>query len=310
MLRTLPQGRAPKISSAPLRLFSILFNTGAFSSFDVIVTPERSSTLIKRLGFFTGMLAHIPHGAGDRAAGYDRRICYFDCVIVAGDKDRERMIARRLVKLEACVVGGYAKFDVLRSPAPFFDNDKPIVLYNPHFDKRLSSWPAIGKALLERFAADDSFNYIIAPHIRMRGAMRRSFERLAAQNTNTHIRFDGGSVHSINMDYTRAASIYLGDVSSQVYEFIRTPRPCVFLNGAGLDWLGNEHFTHWRLGEVAGNADEAMACLKSAHARHEQFQLLQETLFNASIAQNDESASLRIAHALLDQYRSWRGDRL
>lgn len=255
------------------------------------------------------MLAHIPHGAGDRAAGYDKRIRYFDCVIVAGEKDQERMIARRLVMPEACVASGYAKFDVLKNTPPFFDNDKPVVLYNPHFDKRLSSWPRMGEALFEHFAIDDSFNYIIAPHIRMRGAMRRSFERLAALNTSDHIRFDGGSVHSINMDYTRAASIYLGDVSSQVYEFIWTPRPCVFLNGRGLDWRGDEHFTHWRLGDVAGNAEEAMAFLKSAHDRHEFYRQQQEELFSNSIARSDQPASPRIAGALLDQYCRWRGDR-
>jgi len=308
-LRTLPQPPEPRISNVPFRLFTVLLNARTFRHFDVIVTPERSSTLIKRLSFFRGMLAHIPHGAGDRAAGYDKRIRFFDSVIVAGEKDRERMLARRLASPDMCAAAGYAKFDVLKSPAPFFENEKPIVLYNPHFDKNLSSWPVVGEALLEKFAADDSFNYIIAPHIRMRGAMRRSFERLAAQSTFPHIRFDGGSVHSINMDYTRAASIYLGDVSSQVYEFIRTPRPCVFLNGAGVDWRGNEHFTHWRLGDVAGNADEAMACLKSAQSKHEQYRLLQEELFSKSIAHGDQAASPQIARALLDQYRRWSLDR-
>lgn len=308
-LRTPPQNREPEIYRAPYRLVSLLLNLDAFQRFDVIVTPERSSTLLKRFGVVPGMMAHIPHGAGDRAAGYDKRIGLFDCVIVAGEKDRERMIARGLSAPETCVAAGYAKFDVLKSPAPFFEDEKPIVLYNPHFDKRLSSWPVMGEGLLGKFAAEDSCNYIIAPHIRMRGAMRRSFERLAAQNTCAHIRFDGGSVHSINMDYTRAASIYLGDVSSQIYEFIQTPRPCVFLNSAGADWRGNEHFTHWRLGDVAGNIDEAMDCLKSAHSKHAYYRPRQVDLFNKSIRQEDDPASPRIAHALLDQYWSWRARR-
>jgi hypothetical protein len=310
VLRTLPQGRAPKISTVPYRLFSILFNAGALPGFDVIVTPERSSTLIKRLGFFRGMLAHIPHGAGDRAAGYDKRIRYFDCVIVAGEKDRDRMIARELVAPDTCVVGGYAKFDVLQSPVSFFDNDKPIVLYNPHFDKRLSSWPELGEALLEKFSADDAFNYVIAPHIRMRGAIRRSFERLASQNSCAHIRFDEGSLHSINMDYTRAASIYLGDVSSQVYEFIRPPRPCVFLNRAGVDWRTDEHFAHWRFGDVAGTVDEAMSSLKAAQDKHEQHREVQSELYSKAIVECDAPASPRIAAALLDQYRLWRRGRI
>ena len=41
-----------------------------------------------------------------------------------------------------------------------------------------------------------------------------------------NLRFDPGSPASTDMTYTRAADIYLGDVSSQVYEFIAEPRPC------------------------------------------------------------------------------------
>ena len=38
------------------------------------------------------------------------------------------------------------------------------------------------------------------------------------------------------MAYTQRADIYLGDVSSQVYEFLLNPRPCVFLNPRRFDW--------------------------------------------------------------------------
>jgi hypothetical protein len=52
------------------------------------------------------------------------------------------------------------------------------------------------------------------------------------------------------MTYTRAADIYLGDVSSQVYEFLRTPKPCLFLNSSDAAWCGDESFHHWLYGPV------------------------------------------------------------
>ena len=50
--------------------------------------------------------------------------------------------------------------------------------------------------------------------------------------------------HRLNdMTYTNAADIYLGDVSSQVYEFSTQPRPCVFINAHGVAWQGMRKHT-------------------------------------------------------------------
>src|SRR3546814_2965461 len=46
---------------------------------------------------------------------------------------------------------------------------------------------------------------------------------------------DLGSERSIDMSYTGSADLYLGDVSSQVAEYLYRPRPCVFLNAQGVD---------------------------------------------------------------------------
>ncbi len=52
------------------------------------------------------------------------------------------------------------------------------------------------------------------------------------------------------MTYTALADIYLGDVTSQIYEFLRTPKPSLFLNASRADWRGDESFHHWRYGPV------------------------------------------------------------
>ena len=44
---------------------------------------------------------------------------------------------------------------------------------------------------------------------------------------------------------------YLGDVSSQVYEFMLEPRPCIQLNDHYADWQGDTNYFHFTLRLVA-----------------------------------------------------------
>lgn len=291
--------KAP-IDRAPARILSLLMNINRLIKFDMIVVPERTSTWLKRSGLYKGQLAHIPHGAGDRERSFESRLRFFDLVFSNGEKNRQVFIERGLVKPENCITIGYAKFDVIEDLVPqFFETPHPIVLYNPHFDKNLSSWPKMGQALIEAFKAEPKFNFIIAPHIKMRGKMRRSIEHAAQLNQATNIRFDVGSIHSINMDYTRAASIYMGDVSSQVYEFLRQPRPCVFLNPENRDWQNNPYYRHWQYGPVATTTREAMDFVQRSNALHGIYSDLQKQSFDAAIAPTTSSASTAIADELV-----------
>ena len=277
----------------PPRLPNLLLSLSLVKQSGAILTPERTSTILKKLlGKRCPKLFHILHGAGDRAKGYEDRIRLFDHVFVAGQKDRDAFIEYGLATAKTCHVIGYCKFDVLPASAPrFFENDHPVVLYNPHFDQGLSSWMKFGPRLVEAFGAMPEFNFIIAPHLRLRGAGRRLFDRLAAASRAPNLRFDGGSVHSVNMDYTRAADVYAGDVSSQVYEFLQTPKPCVFLNAHGVSWQDSPFYRHWKFGEVAGTPEEALSMIRSAPSRHERFSSVQAAGFAAAIAPADPSPS-------------------
>lgn len=284
----------------PPRLLNLLLSLALVKQFDAILTPERTSTILKKLlGKRCPKLLHILHGAGDRAKGYEGRIRLFDHVFVAGQKDRDAFIDYGLATAETCHVIGYCKFDVMPASEPrFFDNDHPVVLYNPHFDAELSSWMKFGPQLVEAFERMPDFNVIIAPHLRLRGAGRRLFDRLAATCTAPNLRFDGGSVHSVNMDYTRTADIYVGDVSSQVYEFLQTPKPCVFLNAHGVSWQDSPFYRHWKFGEVTSTSEEALAMIQSAQAHHEWFVSVQAAGFAAAIAPAAQPASVRAANII------------
>jgi hypothetical protein len=141
-----------------------------------------------------------------------------------------------------------------------FANDNPVFVYNPHFDQELGSWSGMGRSVLDLFARRRDWNLIFAPHVVLFRRWRRHGGRLPWRYRLTpNILVDTGSDRSVDMTYTRAADVYVGDVSSQVYEFLAEPRPCVFLNAHRVAWRGDPAYLHWTLGEVVENAGEALA---------------------------------------------------
>ncbi|MET0986099.1 MAG: hypothetical protein ABW034_11910, partial [Steroidobacteraceae bacterium] len=86
-----------------------------------------------------------------------------------------------------------------------------------------------------------------------------------------NIRIDLGSEQSIDMTYLNAADLYLGDVSSQVAEFVCRPRPCLFLNAHGVEWRGDPNYRCWELGPVIHDVSELNAALARACDTHGEF---------------------------------------
>lgn len=236
-----------------------------------VLTPERTSAALRYLGLHDRLMIHFRHGAGDRAPRSERRLHAFDLIVVPGEKDRERAHKAHGIPLERICVAGYVKLDWLSRcggeiMAPF-DDGRPVVVYNPHFDAGISSWPQ-AEQVLAAFAAQDRFNLIFAPHIRLTEDMRRSerarWQRLAVPG---RIVVDLGTNRLLDMSYTRAADIYLGDMSSQLYEFLITPRPAAFLNSHKVNWRGDPRYCGWQLGEVAEGVEDLFPALERAIAR-------------------------------------------
>jgi hypothetical protein len=270
--------------------------------FDAIVAPDRTSLLLRRMGV-TAPMIHTDHGAGDRAVGYERRIGAFDYILLAGQKQEQRMLREGLTAPGRYAVVGYPKFDA--APAargearPLFRNAAPTVLYNPHFRDDLGSWPKLGREILKRFAGQDRCNLIFAPHVRMAADRGRWLERQVAPfRAAPNIRIDLGGRRCCDMTYTEAADIYLGDVSSQVYEFIRRPRPCLFLNAHGRDWAGDENYAHWALGPVTDHADDILGQVERARQSHRHYRAAQEDAFRQTFDLTDRSSSNRAADAI------------
>jgi hypothetical protein len=260
-------------------------NRHYFERFDAIATPERTSLFLRRLGVTGPRLIWTRHGAGDRGVGFADDVHQFNFVLMAGQRIERRLLAQRLIRPGEYRTGVYAKFDWLhpeaQHAAPLFDNDRPTVLYNPHFHRGLSSWPRFGRQVLEQFAQSTRYNLIFAPHIRLfdpptpaRHAPFRAFMGLP------HLRIDLGSERSIDMSYVRAADLYLGDVSSQVAEFLFTPRPCLFLNAHAARWQDDPNYAFWKLGPVSDTPDAIEAQVGHAFASHAQYRDAQQRYFD------------------------------
>ncbi len=298
-LRDIRPGRA----TTPPKAAMLVANARLLAGYDAVVTPERTTALLRRLGVKRTKLVYTQHGAGDRGGPFEPRLGLFDLVMAAGPKQRDRMIDSGLVAPENCAMVGYPKFDIVEalSPKPKnpFTDQRPIVLYNPHFDPKLSSWPRWGAQVLERFAADDRYNLIFAPHVRL-------FDQADAPDMGPVNRFAGhprihidlGGPAAIDMTYTRVADVYLGDVSSQIYEFLRTPKPAIFLNAHDVDWAGEESYRHWRYGPVLNNIEALPDAVATAIASHGDYLAEQQAGFASSFDLQPRSSSLRAAEAI------------
>ena len=216
-------------------------------------------------------MIHFRHGAGDRAPESEKRLAAFNIVAVPGEKDFRRAVERGYPadRLRVC---GYVKLDFFnnmkRELTPFFDNGNPTILYNPHFDVKGSSFP-IAEQVIRNILEQSSYNLIFAPHIRLAENMSASelarWQQLAIPD---RMIVDLDSPRLTDMTYTLAADVYLGDLSSQLYEFLIRPRPVAFVNAHKFDWHDNQRYAGWFLGEVAETIDEVVSAVDRAVARH------------------------------------------
>ncbi|MDT8415191.1 MAG: CDP-glycerol glycerophosphotransferase family protein [Flavobacteriaceae bacterium] len=235
-------------------------------SYDAVVFTEKNHKYLfkarkkaqKPFFIFTG------HGPAGRDYSYIPELKLFDLHLLHGPLYKENLEKLGILAKSSEIIG-YPKFDLINfnNKKTLFKDDKPIVIYNPHFNRLTSSWYKHGLEVLEYFYQSKEFNLIFAPHIYLFN--RKGFLKPAdipqkyfeAEN----IFIDLGSVSSSDMSYALAADIYLGDVSSQVFEFVIMPRPCVFINSHLTAWQDDLSYRFWQMGLVidgVGQLHEAL----------------------------------------------------
>jgi hypothetical protein len=143
-LRRFGRGGAPP--KAPM----LIANAPRLARYDAVVTPERTTAMLRRLGVRRPLLIYTQHGAGDREGPFEPRLKVFNLVMAAGRKQRDRMLHEGWVTDDTCAMVGYPKFDLVddlpQRPGPRFERSGPVVLYNPHFHGHAGLVAQMGQA--------------------------------------------------------------------------------------------------------------------------------------------------------------------
>lgn len=296
------------------RLLRLRLNRDLFASVDMVVSTERTC-LRTKANLKPGempLYAYIPHGSGDRSVAYHPDIARFDQVFVSGQKVVDQLVAHG-VKAERIEIVGYPKFESidLSAKPDFFGNGRPTFVYNPHFDPHLSSWYDGGPALLRWFASDEgqAFNCIFAPHVMLfskelhispefKVARRRPdipAEAMAAAN----ILVDVDSPKLFDMTYMLGADAYIGDVSSQMYEFLARRRPAFYLDCRDAPDSDDETWhMFWKTGPRVTSVAELVSLLPGYRQIGEDYRAAQDELLDYTFNITDEPASVRTARII------------
>lgn len=306
------------------RLWRLRFNTGLFASADMVISTERTCLRVKRRirPEHRPLFAKVPHGAGDRSVAYHPDYRLFDRSFVAGQKVVDQLVAHG-VERERLVIIGYPKFESVDLDArpDFFGNGRPTFVYNPHFDPNLSSWYDQGPDLLRWFAGPQgkAYNLIFAPHVMLfkkklhvspeYKIARRRPEIPAEAQAADNVLIDLDSPRLFDMSYTLAADGYIGDVSSQIYEFLVRPRPAFFIDSRR-ERLAEDDDWHlfWQAGPVVQSVDELARLLPDYQDIGARYRKRQEEIFSYTIDRGDRPPSLRAADAIADAIKSRAGE--
>ncbi|SDB20522.1 CDP-Glycerol:Poly(glycerophosphate) glycerophosphotransferase [Flavobacteriaceae bacterium MAR_2010_188] len=243
------------------------------------------------------------HGAPGRSYSFRKDQADFDFQLLYSDFQFQELKKRGLLG-EHPVVVGYPKVDsIVKTKISFFKNDNPVVVYNPHFSQPLSSWHYWGQEILNFFLENKDFNLIFAPHINLfkhKGGLKPDLiDQKFYKPENIYI--DLGSEKSVNMTYVNAADIYLGDVSSQVYEFIIKPRPCVFLNPTAADYKESIEFRFWKCGKVVSDLSNLSDALNKSQKDFNEFKTIQQKITDENFyTEENTTASERAALAIVE----------
>jgi hypothetical protein len=302
--RHFPKG-CREMPDLPPKLLVLALNAPAILRHEVAVVAERTSLWIPRLLRRMGTaFIYNEHGAAPHANFASLRNRYATRILMpgAGMAQRVRDSGHADAPIELV---GYIKRDYIREVSgsgslPAFAEQRPTVVYVPHWLKQKSSWWAMGEQVLDHFARLKTYNLILAPHIRLPEVDPDFEARVRPFRRCRNIHIDAGSFRLIDQSYINGADIYLGDGSSQVVEFAERPRPVIFLNPDRVDWRNDPRFSHWSMGDVIDDIAALDAALERARAAHAAYAQVQRDYVERMMGTDDHQSSARAAAVILD----------
>jgi CDP-glycerol glycerophosphotransferase (TagB/SpsB family) len=100
------------------------------------------------------------------------------------------------------------------------------------------------------------------------------------------------------MTYMNMADIYFGDSSSQIYEFLKRPRPCVFFDTLSSRSDSDVPYFNWNFGPVVKNGENIEKTIALALTTHSKFLPIQRESFANTFEISTITAAERGAHII------------
>ncbi len=279
-------------------------NEKLFFNYDALVTPHHTLDRVMELDV-NRVIQYICtfHGAGDGEVGFDKRFSAYDLLLTSGRDIDRRLHREGIVHLgNESKITGYTKLENIKtSDFKCFNNDKPIFLYNPHYEPRLTSWGKWGQEVLRYFSDQDKFNLIFSPHVKLFNGKSPSYLNKYANSDSVYIDINSGRM--MDATYTAQADVYLGDVSSQVYEFLYfKEKPVIFLNAQNVkNWRDDPSYQMWKMGDVIqdiSDLNKVVGCAQGVHKSS--YHTIQAGILKDKFSKTGVAASVLGAQALHD----------
>ncbi|HGS4885650.1 TPA: hypothetical protein ACMDRT_002147 [Vibrio parahaemolyticus] len=226
----------------------------------IIFTDLVSGRIIKKINPSTKVLWAL-HGPIASSHMGSKSIEEVDIILTQGRQTSECFYKSGISKEKVREIGS-VKLSSFKdhSDKIIFNNNRETVLYNPHFNSRLggTSWYKYGHDLIEYFANSKEYNLIFAPHPNLSNNIDSFIIDKYSNYENVII--DLGSDKVANLFYCKETDIYIGDISSQVLEFIYLKeRKLIFFNDEN---ISDESKRIHALGIVIDRLDELNHALK------------------------------------------------
>jgi len=271
----------------------------------IITTSHATVKMCQKYKIQGPRIIYQYHGCGDGAYGFSKTMGTFDLLLLPGEYHQQRLIAENVTTTVKTRIVGWPKLDqkidIKDLKRELFNNDKPTILYSPHWNPKISSYQKWGESVLEYFNNQSEYNLIFSPHIQVKHWSRKYHYRTDFNNfNNKQILIDFGSRLSVDSSYLRIADLFMSDVSSLIYEWIAIkPRPCVFLNAQGIEWQSNVNYRHWDYGPVVDDINQLGEKIEEA-IHTGSFLNTQKDRIVYYINQTEEPSSRRAAIAIND----------
>jgi len=286
----------------------IKLNKKIFEKTDVLITSSFGiPKLLTKFNLRDIFVIFTNHGTGDGKYTFNNDLSNYDCTFITSRKMYEQYKNFGILKtLKTYLIVDYCKFDYLfynqNKDLKIFNNELPIVLYNPHYNKKISSFYKDGENIVNKIIKSDKYNLILSPHPLVNSWHFIDRIKMKFPKSDNFYK-DWSSIHKVNFDYMKIADIYLGDVSSSSYEWLYFNKPMVFFNSYNIKWDENPYYKFWHMGYVINNINDLIPTLDKSLKKPDAYLKIRSAIKDYTFGKIDGKASYHTAKQLYELFK-------